>query len=599
MIKQLNDIYANLENCPQKLFLVSEQGSINYSRLLTLVRHFVGLFEQQGLEPGQRVLICSSDDEFIATATAATFFHGLVAIVLTPDTSLARLDSIITQAQASLLCIDEQLQLAWQLEGTFKVFTLTKSKANSSSILKRFKRKAVKSWQTELENYPQLIPALPSELDSNCFLNFTSGTTGLPKGVQISYRNLLTHLQTLGDVFGYAADSRILNNMILAHADGLLQGPLLAIYYSCSVYRPYSMDVQHLEPLLNTVYRDRITHMITVPTILSFIDRLTSHNDYFQGDDFCQLISVAGMLDTHLWKRLEQRFSLRICNIYGLTETVSGGIFCGPKDSHFLYGSIGKPIDMDIKVIDEHGNAVGIDKPGELYVKGQNVFNGYFNALVQTAQVFSNGWFHTGDIARIDENGFVHICGRSKELIITGGFNVHPAEVTEALMRHPDIAEAATLGLPDPDWQETVVAAVVLTNNGSFDERALVAHCRQWLEPQKVPRRIHVLNHLTRGDSGKVKLAELRAQLQAQEKSLQSHSSTFDEVTLLELAAAAFQVEIHLLSIHSRSGETPGWDSLGHLNLVLAIEARFNKTMTPQQIMSIETLQDVMNLFNE
>ncbi|MEH6466925.1 MAG: AMP-binding protein, partial [Porticoccus sp.] len=471
---------------------------------------------------------------------------------------------------------------------------------SGSSVLQRFKRKSIRQgWLEKIEEYEPQNPALPADLSLNCFISFTSGTTGSAKGVQLTYRNLLTHLQTLTDVFNYSVGSRILNNMMLAHADGLIQGPMLALYNGCALYRPCSMDVQHLETFLNTVYRERITHMLTVPTILSFMDRLASHDDYFHGGDFGHLISVAGTLDTGLWQRLEQRFSVRISNIYGLTETVAGGVFCGPDDDRFCHGTVGKPVDMALRVVDVNGKEVGSGEQGELWLKGENVFAGYFNDSERTAEVFTDEWFHTGDLAFLDDKGFVHICGRSKELIITGGFNVHPSEVNEALLRHPEVAEVATLGMSDPDWQEIVVSAVVMKEGKSVDDKALIVHCRQWLEPKKVPRKIMFVTSLPRGDAGKVKLPELKDKLLARTIGGNDGVVLLGEGTLLDLAADVFQIDKNQLSLQSKAGDTPGWDSLGHLMLVMSIEKKLDKTLTPQQIMAVESLSDVLGLVNE
>jgi long-chain acyl-CoA synthetase len=598
-MKSLNDIYQNIERKAKQPFMVAEKETLNYTQLLIRMRQFVGLFDHYQVQTGQRIIICTSDESFIVSATAAGFFHGIASVVLTSDTSLSRAQSIIKQAEPALVLLDEQLQSAWQLSGAFEIFSIVKSQSSGSSLLKRFKRKSSSSWLNTLAEFEQSEPALPSDHCLNCFINFTSGTTGAPKGVQISYNNLLVHLQTLSDTFQYSENSRILNNMILAHADGLLQGPLLTLFNACTLYRPYSMDVQHLELLLNTIHRERITHMITVPTILSFMDRLAAHDDYFHSDDFCHLVSVAGMLDVNIWKRLEQRFSVRICNIYGLTETVAGGIFCGPGDHDFRHATVGKPIDMDIRIVDNEGNDVAAGEQGELLLKGENVFSGYFNAPDRTAEVFTDQWFHSGDIAKFDSDGFVNICGRTKELIITGGFNVHPAEVSEALLRHSAVAEASTLGIPDPDWQEVVICAVVLKAGISVDEHALINHCRQWLEPKKVPRKIYFLSGLPKGDAGKVKLPQLREQIDKIATQENSALIILDENTLIELAAEIFQVDKAILSLQSKAGETPGWDSMGHLNLVIGIEKKLDKKLNAQQIMAITTLSDVLSLVHE
>lgn len=598
-MKELSDIYTNIKQKPQQPFLVSESSTISYGDLLTRISLFVGLFEHHQRQTEQRIVICSDDDEFITCAVVSAFFHGITSIVLTPETSLSRLEGIIRKAKPTLILLDEQLQSVWQLKGEFDLFTIVKQQQKGSSLLNRFKRKAKTGWLSTLETYPPMEPALPSDKSLNCFLNFTSGTTGDAKGVQITYQNLLCHMQTLTNVFDYSAGSRILNNMILAHADGLLQGPILTLYNNCTLYRPYNMDVQNLELLLNTIFRERITHMLTVPTILSFVDRFAEHNDYFHGDEFRHLISVAGMLDNNIWQRLEKRLGVRISNIYGLTETVAGGIFCGPKDDSYCLGTIGKPLDMEVRIVKGESEQCEVNEQGELWLKGDNVFPGYFENIEKTNESFADGWFRTGDIASVDEHGFFRICGRVKELIISGGFNIHPAEVNEALLRHSQIAEVATLGMPDPDWQEIVVSAVVLKEGEEVGEQQLITHARQWLEYKKVPRKIHFMKSLPRGDAGKVSLPQLQQQLQLQISDNNSRTEVLNEASLLTLASEVFQVDIASLSLQSKVGDTTGWDSLGHLTLIVRIEEITKKTLTSQQIMAIQTLANVLDLVHE
>ena len=599
-MKTLDDIYNLLQKSQKRKFLELENESINYGDLLDRIQHFTGLLTHHQVAPGQRLVICSQDEGFVITATATAFLHGVASVVVTADTSETRLLAIIKQSSPALVCIDNKLQSAWQLQGTYNIFEIAGAQKGQSSILKRFKRSASKGWLSEIRHFEPCTPSLPENVSNTCFINFTSGTTGAPKGVQLTYRNLLTHMETLTNIFGYDSDSRILNNMILGHADGMLQGPILALYNGCSLFRPCNMDVQNLERLLNTIHREAITHMLTVPTVLSFIDRLAEHDDYFQGKDFCHLISVAGMLDSGMWERLEKRFDVRICNIYGLTETVAGGLFCGPEDNHFKRGTVGKPIDISCRIVDEQNNDVDKGQQGELLLKGDNIFAGYFNASEQSSEVFLNGWFRTGDLVWQDHENFIHVSGRKKELIITGGFNVHPAEVNEAVLRHPEIVEAATVELPDPDWQEIVVTVVVIKQDSSLEEQAIIRHCREWLEPKKVPRMIHIRTDLPRGDAGKVKLPELKALLLSQDKnSSQGIATLLDESSLLTLAADVFQIDEDQLSLHSKAGETPGWDSLGHMNLIVSLEQHLNRTITPQQILSIKTLADVLVLFDD
>ncbi|CAA0101161.1 Long-chain-fatty-acid--CoA ligase [BD1-7 clade bacterium] len=594
-MKNLSEIYAGF-NAPenrQHVFGLFEKQQLTYGALAKHVRQLTALFQQHNVSTANRVVICSDNDELVSIAVTAALMNGVTAVVLSPEFTTARRLSLIGHAQASLIIGDESMHADSQDESVPFYAISRETASKSSALLARFKKAEKKGWRESLNQLAEVEPTLTASPDDIAFINFSSGTTGAPKGICISFANLLTHLQTLCDQFGYDSNSKILNNMMLSHADGLIQGPVLALYCGGMVARPCPMDVQYLEEYLNAVYRLRITHLITVPTILSFIDRLSAHDDYFESDDFKHLITVAGLMERGLWQRLEQRFNQRINNIYGLTETVAGGIFCGPEDQNYQLGTIGKPTDMDIRIVDPNGQDVSPGEEGELWLAGENVFTGYWNDEEKTADVFDGKWFKTGDLAVINAEGFVQISGRIKELIISGGFNVHPAEVNEALRKHPSVADVATVGMPDEQWQEIVVSAVVLDANTDLDEKALIAFCRQHIEERKVPKRIALFDTLPKGDAGKVKIEALKSRLTDSDI---ASGQQFSQARLFELAADTFKQDAAALSLSDRAGVLPGWDSLGHLNLMLAVEKAVGVTLSAQDIMATESLNDLWDL---
>jgi long-chain acyl-CoA synthetase len=593
-MKKLHDIYRNI--CDQSRqkhpYAIFSKDILTYGELLERIKHLSGLFQQQ-CKLGDRVVLCSTDDELIITVTAAAFLNGMTLIVLSAEQKISRLQSLIQKSTPTLIIADEILRADLE-HSNCAFFSIQPNRTGQgNALLERFKKSVNTGWKSALKNLPEREPLLEAPLDNYAFINFSSGTTGDPKGICITVRNVLCHMQTLCRQFSYNTDSRILNNMLLSHADGLLQGPVLALYCGGVVARPCSMDVQHLEEYLNSVHKLRITHLITVPTIFSFIDRLTAHNDYFDSADFRHLITVAGMMNPDLWQRLEQRFQQRVSNIYGLTETVAGGIFCGPDDATYRIGTVGKPLDMQIRVVDSDGRDLPTGAEGELWLRGDNVFHGYWDNALKTAEASEGNWFKTGDIACVDEAGFVRITGRLKELIISGGFNVHPAEVNEALLKHPAIVDVATLGIEDEQWQEIVVSAVVTTDDTVLDEKTLINFCRQYLEEKKVPKKIVFLPNLPKGDAGKVKIEILKSQLNQTQG---ERESEFTLTQLFELAANIFKTDATYLSLSTRAGSIPGWDSLGHLTFLLAVEEAAKVQLTAQDIMATESLSELWQL---
>ncbi len=591
-MKTLQDIYRDIcaPNQQQKTYAIFANHKLNYAELQQRIRYLSGLFRLHQCQIGNRVVVCSKDDELVITVAAAALLNGIALVILSPEQKMTRLQSLIQKSAPTLIMADEHLQAEVQ-QANIAYYPIQPDKTEqSSALLARFKKTASTGWKAALTKLPACEPTLDIPADNHAFINFSSGTTGDPKGICITLHNVLCHMQTLCNQFGYDKDSRILNNMMLSHTDGLLQGPILALYCGGVIARPCGMDVQHLEEYLNSVHKLRITHLITVPTIFSFIDRLSAHHDYFDSTDFRHLITVAGMMNTDLWQRLEQRFQRRISNIYGLTETVAGGIFCGPDDATYRLGTVGKPIDMRIRIVDAQGQDQPIDAEGELWLQGDNVFSGYWDNPGKTAEAFEDGWLKTGDLASVDAAGFVRITGRIKELIISGGFNIHPAEVNEALLKHPAVIDAATIGLADEQWQEVVVSAVVINDDALLDEHSLISFCRQYLEDKKVPKQIVFLPSLPKGAAGKVQLEVLKSQLtQPQHHQL----AEFSQAKLFELAGQVFKVNADSLSLSGRAGTIPGWDSLGHLTFMLAVEAAAGIQLSAQDIMATESLHDL------
>lgn len=580
-----------------KTFVQYARERFGYADLLREAGQWTAIFRRHGLAPGDRIIVASDEDEAVISLTCAALFNGLCTVPLSADTAEPRARALMERARPRLIVADAARQERWRPAGAPVLAIAPRQEA--PSLMGRLLGRQAGGYRALLAGESGERPLLAHDERHPLFILFTSGTTRAPKGVQLSRRNLFSHLQTLGRVYGYDEHSRILNNMMLVHADGLLQGPVLTLCHNATLYRPCPMDVQHLDTLLNTPYNERITHFITVPTVLSFIDRFATHDDYFHGDHFRHLISVAGMLDSAIWARMERRFGVRINNMYGLTETVAGGLFCGPGDDHYRLGTVGKPIDMDHLIVDDAMQPLPPGSQGELLLKGDNVFMGYVDAATETAAAFHDGWFRTGDIVSEDPEGFIHIHGRKKELVVSGGYNIHPAEVNEALLRHPAVAEAATFGLPDPEWQEIVVSAVVLNPGTRFDETALIEHCRAFLEPRKIPKRLLAVEALPRGPSGKVIIPALANLVSAAVADTGATHGQDDPAELIALAAQVFRTDPAQLSLAEPAERVPSWDSLAHLTLVSTVEQHYGLTLSVSEIIAIRSLQDLWQLIRE
>ena len=353
-----------------------------------------------------------------------------------------------------------------------------------------------------------------------------------------------------------------------------------------------------LPDFLNAIYRERITHFITVPTMLALIERADPEfDDAFASPELKCIRSSAGALDPGLWERFERRFSVRVTNSYGLSETVCEATYCGPADQTYRRGTIGKPVDCEARLIGENGQAVAPGEMGELEISGENLMSGYDGQPEETAKVMSDGWLKTGDLAVLDPDGCLRIVGRKKNVVIRGGVTVYPEDVTRALLEHPQVADAVTFGLPDPVWGEKLVACVV-ASGAAPASAALIAHCRETLAPEKVPNEVHCLETLPRGPAGKVLLNEVKELVEGGPASAGESMADAGDLRqrLFALAAETFQVAPESLDETVSNETTPGWDSFAHLNLLLAVEKDFEVKLSPREVMSVRTLGDLLRL---
>jgi long-chain acyl-CoA synthetase len=596
---------------PGKNFLVYAPGGgrieeINYKTFLDRIARLGSLYISWGLQPGDRVLIASRDDAALLTAVLACLEFGFSAVVVDAEASTAEAGHMIEVASPAGAIVDEALTSLWPLSAVPKVLPVSGTGKKSGLLLRKLlgRRRDVKESQS---SYPGILgslkpaaPAVDLDDDLEAYVIFTSGSTSRPKGVRISRGSLLAHAKTLSNQMNYDSESRLLDVLPLHHADGLMHGCLTAWFTAATVLRPLEFSVTAVQQLLDALYTHRATHFITVPTMLAIIEKYSAgYEDAFKTDDFRFVTSCAGRLDQKLWSRFQNRFGTRVANVYGLTETVTGGIFCGPDANTFCLGSIGKPVDCRVRIVDDQGRDLPAGQPGELLISGDNLFLGYLHDEQATAAVLKNGWLHTGDMAVSDDDGFYNIVGRIKNIVITGGLNVQPEEVTDVLKGVAGVRDAVAFGVEDPTFGEILVACVVLDDGLAISSEQLIANCREQLSSYKVPRRIARVPALPMGPTGKVVLAQARDLLVETGSHARPASSRDASQSLFAVGAKVFQLPVDQLTLESSPDNTPGWDSFAQLALVAEIENTFDIRFQVAEVLAIRTLGDALRVLQE
>lgn len=581
----LQTVWSAMTARPAADFLVLPDGRFSFGDLQGAVRRWLAAFDAHAIAPGDRIVIRAGDERAATTAFLAALLDGVVPVLLSAETPDHRVQSLCDTVDAKLLIVEDPCAMEGALPAVIRLATVAPKRFG-------FSRAAAALPGLAFAAAPR-PPRLPLDPDGLAYILFTSGTTAAPSGVCINRRNLFANLATLTRVFGIDSGARVFNDMIIAHADGLIQGPLLAALNGCALIRSGGFQLGQIETWLNRVRTTRATHVITVPTIWAMIDGYAEHDDYFDAPECRALMSVAAKLPEPLWQRLETRFNRPVFNQYGLTETVTSALYAGPQAEMGAFGTIGKPIDCEARI------DPGSDGAGELQLRGDNVFAGYWRNPERTAASFvDGGWFRTGDLAQLRDDGSFEILGRLKSVIMSGGFLVHPDEVDEAMLRHPLIQESVTLGMADDMFGEVPVTAIVV--RAAVDETALTAHVRAYLEPRKVPKRIIALDAIPRGDSGKARLGALREILE--QALVDGDPDRSSEATLEAVVAAAadvFRVSPALLSMRTTQGEIPGWDSFAQISLVMTVERSLGVRIPASRMVVIRTLGDLVRIVED
>jgi long-chain acyl-CoA synthetase len=344
-------------------------------------------------------------------------------------------------------------------------------------------------------------------VEDTAVILYTSGTTGKPKGAELTHANLLRNCRTVSsDLAGLSADDVLLGALPLFHSFG----QTCTMNASVAVGSTVTM-IPRFDPdkALEIIARDRVTIFQGVPTMYNAM----LHADGADAADASTLrlcMSGGAAMPAELMRAFEEKFDCIILEGYGLSETSPVASFNHP-DRERKPGSIGTPIEgVEMKVVDDDGNDVAQGEVGEIVIRGHNIMKGYWNRAEATAEAITDeGWFHSGDMAKVDEDGYFFIVDRKKDLIIRGGYNVYPREVEEILYEHPAVQEAAVIGVPDEALGEEVGAAVVLCQGADADADELKAYVKEQMAAYKYPRKVWFMDELPKGPTGKILKREI------------------------------------------------------------------------------------------
>ena len=367
-------------------------------------------------------------------------------------------------------------------------------------------KKIVGYW-TEMERASDEFEVEHMEEEDPAFMLYTSGTTGRPKGAVLTHFNLLYNCQIVGeDLVDLQPDDVLIAALPLFHSFG----------QTCSMNAAFSVAttltmIPRFEPetALRIIDRDRVTIFQGVPTMFLYL--LNCPNlDQFDTSSLRLAMSGGAAIPVEVLNAFEERFGVTVLEGYGLSETSPVASFNRSRERRRI-GSIGEPIyGIGMKIFDDNDNETPVGEVGEVVIRGHNVLKEYYKKPEATKEAMRTGWFHTGDMGRVDEDGFFYIVDRKKDMIIRGGYNVYPREIEEVLYAFPGVVEAAVVGVPHDVMGEEVKAYVSLEAGSAATAEDIIKYCKDRVAAYKYPRIVEVMSSLPKGATGKILKRELR-----------------------------------------------------------------------------------------
>lgn len=495
---------------PDKTILTSGDARYSYGEMRALSQRLAGAMLNAGLKHQEPVAIMSPNHGAILTAMLGMWRAGAVWIPVNTrnalDANIAYLDYVGAGWVFYHSSLAEQArEVQRRVPSVHKLICLDAADGDAPSL--------------DAFMLPEGAPDAPDlgdpigNPDELTAIIATGGTTGPAKGVRIMNRSWGTLMETIGNLMP-AENAVCLATAPLTHAAGPVTMAAIAMGATVAVLPGFEA-----EEVMRAIQNDRVTHMFLPPTALYIMMAHPRVRDYDYSSLRYFLIAGSPVSPDKL-KQAVEIFGPCMCQSYGQTECHMIATWLPPEIVAAAAGgehperlaSCGRAsYSVRVELMDDEGNILPTGEVGEIVARGGIVGGGYYEMPEATAESVAHGWHHTGDVGRRDEHGFYYIVDRKKDMVVTGGFNVYPAEVEAAIMELEQVAEAAVIGVPDEKWGEAVTALVVLMAGAELSEAQIIAHCKARLGSVKAPKAVHLRDALARTPAGKMDKKSMRA----------------------------------------------------------------------------------------
>jgi long-chain acyl-CoA synthetase len=485
---------------PDKLFLFSEadKGQLTYKEFETAVMRTAGMLAANGVQKGDVVSLLLPNSIEYVIAYFACWQLGALAGPINSLLKSQEIAYVISNSEAKALLVNSEF---------LPTIEPVRNELPSLQAIIRFDNVAEATGITDTRPVTEIEP------DHEAIIIYTSGTTGKPKGCLLTHGNVIANARQISSWLGFTEKDRLLTMMPLFHMNAVSVTTMSALYAGGSTVVSPKFSASRFWQIISDY---EITSFGSVATMLSML--LSTYPDGvpagLKTDQLRFAMCGSAPVPAEVLRRFEETFNCLVIEGYGLSESTCRSTF-NPPDQRRRPGSCGLPIGNDMSVVDEEDREVPCGELGEIVLRGENILKGYYKNDAANTSAFRHGWFHTGDIGYRDADGFYYIVDRKSDMIIRGGENIYPREIDEVLYKHPDIAAAAAVGVPDNLYGEEVAAVVVLKPGAKTSEQDVIDYCKARLADFKCPKTVHFVDDIPKGPTGKLLKRELAKMLSA------------------------------------------------------------------------------------
>jgi long-chain acyl-CoA synthetase len=479
------------ERDPDHIAIKLDDTELSYAALDGASAHIAGLLRDHGFERGDRVGIMLPNVPYFPVVYYGVLRAGGVVVPM---------NVLLKKREVAFYLQDPGAKLLFAWHGFAQDAQAGAEQAGAECLLVE-----PGEFEKQVGEADPLTDWVDTADEDTAVILYTSGTTGQPKGAELTHANLTRNAQASESLFSLGSDAVVLGALPLFHSFGQTCGMNATVSGGGTLSL-----IPRFEPAkaLEIIQRDKVNIFQGVPTMYGAMLHLDGRDEY-DTSSLKLCASGGSAMPVELLRGFEEAFGCKVLEGYGLSESSPVASFNHP-DRERKPGSIGTPIEgVEMKVVDEDGKDVDQGEVGEIVIRGHNVMKRYWNKAEATSETIKDGWLHTGDMANVDEDGYFFIVDRKKDMIIRGGYNIYPREIEEILYEHPAVREAAVLGVPHDEYGEEVGAAVALKDGEDVSESELRDYVKEQVAAYKYPRQIWFVDDLPKGPTGKILKREI------------------------------------------------------------------------------------------